>query len=80
MKITLKAARVNAGMTQKEAADKIGVSETTIINWENGKTACNARMMPKIAALYNIPCENLIFFRPELRLNSKITDTANMNH
>ena len=28
-KITLKAARVNAGLTQKEAAEKIGISYQT---------------------------------------------------
>ena len=37
-KITLKAARVNAGLTQKELAEKIGKSETTIIKWENDQT------------------------------------------
>ncbi len=34
-KITLKAARVNAGLTQKEVAGKMGVSVQTINKWEN---------------------------------------------
>lgn len=33
-KITLKAARVNAGLTIKEAAKLIGICETTLIRWE----------------------------------------------
>ena len=37
-KLTLKAARVNAGLTQKELAQMIGKSETTIVKWENDKT------------------------------------------
>lgn len=37
-KITLKAVRVNAGLTQKELAEKIGKSETTIVKWENDQT------------------------------------------
>lgn len=36
--ITLAAARVSAGLTQQELADKIGVSRTSIIKWETGQT------------------------------------------
>ncbi len=36
-KITLTAARVNSGLTQEEIAEKMGVSRSTIIAWENGK-------------------------------------------
>lgn len=38
-KITLEAARVNAGFTQEELACKMGVSRSTVIDWENGKRA-----------------------------------------
>lgn len=37
-KITLKVTRVNTGFTQKELAEKIGKSETTIVKWENDQT------------------------------------------
>ena len=37
-KITIKAARVNAGLTQVQLADKLGKNPSTIINWENGNT------------------------------------------
>lgn len=37
-KIPLKAARVAAGYTQSELAEKIGVSRDSIIKWESGKT------------------------------------------
>ncbi len=36
-KITLAAARVNSGLTQEQMADKMGVSRTSIIQWETGK-------------------------------------------
>lgn len=36
-KITLAAARVNAGMTQEDVAKAMQVSKFTIVNWENGK-------------------------------------------
>ena len=39
IKLTLKAARVNAGLTQKQLANLMGISESTMIKWEksNGK-------------------------------------------
>lgn len=45
VKISLAAARVNAELTQKELAEKCGVSESTIINWENGKSLPNVKML-----------------------------------
>lgn len=36
-KISLAAARVNAGMTQEDVAKAMQVSKATILNWENGK-------------------------------------------
>lgn len=36
-KISMKAARVNAGLTQDEMAEKMGVSRRMIIDWEAGK-------------------------------------------
>lgn len=34
-KLTIKAARVNMHMTQDELAEKMGVSRSTVIAWEN---------------------------------------------
>ena len=36
-KITLAAARVNAGLTQEQLANEMDVSRQTVIDWENGK-------------------------------------------
>lgn len=40
--ISLKAARVNAGLTRREMADCIGVNQATIFNWERGTSEPNA--------------------------------------
>ena len=37
-KIPMNAARVAAGLTQEEMAQKMGVSRQSIINWESGKS------------------------------------------
>ena len=36
IQISLAAARVNAGLTQEEVAEKLQVSKKTIVNWEKG--------------------------------------------
>ena len=61
VKMTLKAARVNAGLNQKEAADRLDVSNGTLCNWENGVTFPNVEQVEKICALYGVSYDNLIF-------------------
>ena len=36
MKLSLKAARINANLTQKNIAKQLGVSEATVCRWEMG--------------------------------------------
>lgn len=60
-KITLKAARVNVGLTQKEAAAQLGVSNKTLGNWENGLSMPNVKNVAAICSLYGVGYDNLIF-------------------
>ena len=60
-KITLRAARSNANLTQAEAAKKIGVSRDTIANWENGKTSPSVGKFKRIEAVYGISYDELDF-------------------
>lgn len=62
MPITLKAARVNAGLTQKDASKKLNISNRTLCSWENGKTIPNAANIDAICKLYNTTYDELIFF------------------
>ena len=41
-KITIKAVRTNADMTIDEWANALGVSKTTVCNWENGRSSKRA--------------------------------------
>lgn len=61
MKLTLKAARANLGVTQKEAAELLGVTVDTIGNWERGKSYPNALQIRDIEAVYKIAYDDLIF-------------------
>ena len=46
MSITLKAARSNKNMTQKELSERLGISEGTLRNYEKGITFPNAETIP----------------------------------
>ena len=55
--ISLKAARVNADLTQKELADKLNVSVDTVLNWESGKTEPKHSQLKQISELSGIPMD-----------------------
>jgi len=59
--ITLKAARVNVGLTQKEAANALGVSNKTLSNWENGVSVPGADKIDPICTLYGKSYNDIIF-------------------
>ena len=61
LRITLKAARTNARLTQQEAADKIGVTVDTIGDWERAKSFPNALQIRRIEEIYGVPYDGLIF-------------------
>lgn len=60
-KITLKAARVNAGLTQKEVAERLKVSNKTVWAWEVGKTMPNVNKIDAICNLYGMSYDDIIF-------------------
>ena len=68
MKITLKAARINMGYSQREAAAKLGISVDTLGNYERGKSYPDVLTINKIEGLYGVKYEDIIFC-PELRIN-----------
>lgn len=64
VKITLKAARVNAGFSQQQVADALGVSNKTISCWERGLSAPNVILYKKLCLLYAVSDENIVFLTP----------------
>lgn len=61
MAITLKAARVNANLTQKEAAKRLEISKGTLASYEMYKTVPGIDMAKNIAALYGLAVDDIIF-------------------
>lgn len=61
MVVTLKSARVNANLTQAEAAKKLGISVETLVNYEKGKSFPNIPVLKRIEEVYSIPYSNIFF-------------------
>lgn len=61
MHMTLKQARELNGMTQAEAAAKIGVSSDTLGNYERGKSYPDIPILRRIENLYGVPYDRIIF-------------------
>ena len=59
MMISLKAARVNAGMTQKDVAQRLGVTKTTIVNWEKHDNRLSFDKLNKLCSLYGIRIDDV---------------------
>jgi len=53
-KISLRAARVNAEYTQKEAADKLLIGTSTLQGYESGKRQPRMDLLGRMEALYGI--------------------------
>lgn len=62
LRITLKAARVNAGLAQKEAAKKLKISNKTLASWENGASCPKANQVEQLCELYGVSYNEVIFF------------------
>ena len=60
-KITLKSARVNAGLTLIQASELLKISSNTLSSWENGKTFPTVDYLPKIQEAYKINYESIKF-------------------
>lgn len=61
-KISLAAARKNAGLTQKQVCEALNISKTTLANYEKGRTIPNAKTSGELSELYKIPSDYIKFF------------------
>nr|DAI50952.1 MAG TPA: Helix-turn-helix XRE-family like protein [Caudoviricetes sp.] len=60
LKISLKAARVNANLSQENVAKKMKKSKVTINNWENGKTEIDYGNLTELCRLYSVTIDDII--------------------
>lgn len=60
-KITVKAARVNAGLTQEELANKMGVHRSTISSWETNPSTMQIKDAELLCKILNISISKIFF-------------------
>lgn len=60
MKLTLKAARVNAGLSQNDVAEKINVSRASVNKWETGKTEIKVINLFALCLVYKVSPDDVI--------------------
>lgn len=71
----LKEARINAGFTQKEIADAVGIATTTYNGYERGKSDPDAGTLCKMMRFLNVDA-NFIYQDYNVQKNSPASEDA----
>ena len=80
----VKALRTAAGVTQSELASRLGLSRSSVLNWELGRTRPDISNIPALCRVLNVPISQFFFStRSDTGLNSAesqlIRSYRNMN-
>ena len=62
LEVTMKLLRVNAGLTAQQVANELGVAESTVRNWDHGRTEPLLKLgqVQTLAQLYKCSLDDLI--------------------
>lgn len=60
-KITIKAARVNAGMTQQDLAEKMGVHRMTVASWESNPASMQIKEAEQLCSILGVAFSQIFF-------------------
>ena len=74
--ILFKTLRNKATLTQKELADKLGIDSSNISKWEREKSLPDISILPQIASVLNVSCEDLLHPTETLQ---KMTEASDYN-
>lgn len=61
IKITLAAARVNAGLTQEDVTKALGITKNTLVSWEKGTSEPKITQAQELSKLYKMPLDCIFF-------------------
>ena len=61
VKISLRAARVNANLTIREAAKLLGIGKDTLMKWEKAPDRVQPRYQKVISTIYQMPIDDIFF-------------------
>ena len=65
MAIQLKAARVNANLTQEDVAKALKISKNSIVNYESYTSVPSVALAKKLANLYKMKVDDIIWSSDE---------------
>jgi len=57
---TIRTLRKRRGMDQKELADKLGLAQSTVCDWESGKTCPRHARLATLARVLNVSVKRLV--------------------
>lgn len=63
----LAVARKNSGQSQKEAASRLGISQSLLSHYENGQRDCSRDFIAKAASFYNVSADWLLGLSSDIR-------------
>ena len=72
-KITLRAARVNAGLTQEQMAQRLGVTKRRVLDWETGKAKIRPGYVHAYSNITGFPVDSFLL-PEEYLLKGSISD------
>ena len=58
--MNIEALRLSKSLTQKELADTLGVSRSTVAMWESGRASPTAKKMTAIAGVFGCTVDELL--------------------
>ena len=70
-------ARKEAGLSQEQVAEKLGVSRQTISKWETNETIPDIFQAKKLAVIYDVSLDKLVDFDIELEKIEKAIASSN---
>lgn len=60
MEITLKNLRRRAGLTEKQAAEKLGCTISQVSSWENGRVVPQVNRVPDFVIVYKCTADEVV--------------------
>lgn len=73
MRGNLKAERARIGLSAREVADLVGVTEASVLNWEQGAAEPKATSLLKLAQIYRCTPEYLLDMTDERTIPTLVT-------
>ena len=69
---SIKKLREERGMTQDELAEKLNVTRQAVSNWETGKTQPDIETLTRLAEIFDVSVERIIYGKEKKRNNIDI--------